>query len=71
QIWVVDCAPDTQVQRVVARSGLTPAEVAQIMAQQATREQRLACADVVIYNQDLDLAGLKRLVHKKAADFGL
>ena len=71
QIWVVDCAPDTQVQRVVARSGLTPAEVAQIMAQQATREQRLACADVVIYNQDLDLAGLKRLVHEKAADCGL
>jgi dephospho-CoA kinase len=50
RILVVDCPEDAQVSRVVARSGMTPAEVRAIMATQSTREARLAAADDVIDN---------------------
>lgn len=49
-VAVVDCAPQTQVARVMARSGLAADEVARIMAAQATRAARQAAADVVIDN---------------------
>ena len=58
EIMVVDCDEDTQISRVVARSGWTPDTVEKIMAHQATRGQRLAAADIVIYNQDLTLGEL-------------
>jgi dephospho-CoA kinase len=38
---------------------------------QASRAQRLACADVVIFNQGLNLAELEAAVAQVAADFGL
>lgn len=47
---VVDCPEDIQIARVVARSGLTPAEVRAIMAVQLPRADRLARADDVIDN---------------------
>jgi len=50
RILVVDCPEDAQVLRVVARSGMTPAEVRAIMATQASRQARLADADDVIDN---------------------
>jgi dephospho-CoA kinase len=50
RILVVDCPEDAQVSRVVARSGMTPAEVRAIMATQASRDARLAAADDVIDN---------------------
>ena len=50
RILVVDCPEDAQVTRVVARSGMTPAEVRAIMATQSSREARLAAADDVIDN---------------------
>jgi dephospho-CoA kinase len=50
RILVVDCPEETQVTRVVARSGITPAEVRAIMATQSSREARLAAADDVIDN---------------------
>jgi dephospho-CoA kinase len=59
------------VQRVVARSGLQAAEVERIMAQQASRAQRLACADGVIFNQGLNLDDLEAQITQVAADFGL
>lgn len=49
-VAVVDCAPQTQVERVMARSGLAADEVARIMAAQTTRAARQAAADVVIDN---------------------
>lgn len=70
-VLVVDCDTETQTERVVRRSGLSPAEVARIIAHQATRHQRLACADSVIYNQGIDIAGLKREVGFWALRFGL
>ena len=50
RILVVDCDEATQVARVVARSGLSPVEVRAIMATQASRAERLAVADDVVFN---------------------
>jgi len=71
KICVVDCQPETQIQRVMARSGISRQAVAQIMSQQATRAERLACADVVILNDGIDLAELKQRVHEMWVSFGL
>lgn len=50
RILVVDCKEETQISRVMQRSGLTREDVQRIMAAQATREQRCAVADDVIDN---------------------
>jgi dephospho-CoA kinase len=71
KICVVDCLPETQIQRVMARSQLSRSEIERIMSHQATREQRLACADVVILNEGLDLLQLQAKVHEMWASFGL
>lgn len=71
RVLVVDCQTDTQRQRVMARSGLAAAEIDRIMAQQASRAQRLACADIVIANESLNLLELEAQVSQVAADFGL
>ena len=70
-VCVVDCQTETQIQRVMARSALTRPEIEGIMAQQATRAQRLASADAVIYNDGIDLVQLKHLTHEMMARFGL
>ncbi|SEN67419.1 dephospho-CoA kinase [Actinacidiphila rubida] len=49
-VIVVDAAPDTQLDRLVRLRGMTADEARARMAAQATREQRLAVADVVIGN---------------------
>jgi dephospho-CoA kinase len=67
----VDCTPSTQIARVVQRSQLTEDEVRNIIAQQASSAQRLTCADSVIYNQGIDLAGLREQVRLWARRFGL
>lgn len=71
RVWVIDCDTTTQRERVMARSGLTAEEVERIMAQQASRAQRLACADLVIFNQALSLAQLRQQVQEAAEHFGL
>jgi dephospho-CoA kinase len=70
-VCVVDCQTETQIQRVMARSQLPRADIERIMAQQATRAQRLACADAVIYNEGIDLAQLKQLAHEMMVRFEL
>ncbi|HWP20280.1 MAG TPA: dephospho-CoA kinase [Burkholderiaceae bacterium] len=59
RVLVVDCSAETQVQRVVRRSGLAPDEVRRIIAQQARREDRARAADAVICNEDLTLEALR------------
>jgi dephospho-CoA kinase len=71
RVLVVDCAPETQVTRVVARSALTPGEVRAIIAAQAPRALRLAAADVVICNEGLTLEALRNEVEQAARSFGL
>jgi dephospho-CoA kinase len=55
----------------MARNALARSDIERIMAQQATRSQRLATADAVIYNDGIDLAQLQQLVHEMMARFGL
>ena len=62
QVLVVDCTPQTQIARVMQRSRLERDQVAAIIAQQATRAQRLRKADWVIFNEDTSLASLGDLV---------
>ncbi len=71
RVMVVDCRPETQVARVMARSGLAEAEVRAIIAAQAPRGQRLAAADIVLFNEGLSLDGLARAVGEAARGFGL
>lgn len=62
RVLVIDCETQTQIGRVSARLGWTPAAAAAVLAAQATRSQRRACADAVIYNDGLALDALKRQV---------
>ncbi|MBE0619136.1 MAG: dephospho-CoA kinase [Burkholderiales bacterium] len=50
RILVVDCPEELQIERVIARSGISAEQVRAIMAAQATRAVRLAAADDVIDN---------------------
>jgi len=50
RLLVVDCPPAVQIERVMNRNGLSRQAVEAILAAQASREQRLACADDVIDN---------------------
>ena len=71
RVLVVDCAPQTQIDRVVARSALTTGQVRAIMDAQASRELRLAAADIVICNEGLSLAQLRDRVVQAASRLGL
>ena len=71
RVLVVDCHPETQVRRVQARSGLAAETVGGIIAAQATRTQRLAAADLVIFNDRISLAELQAEVEQAAKSFGL
>ena len=62
RVLVVDCLVETQIQRVMARNHLSREEVKKIIASQATRKQRLAAADWVIYNDALSFEALDQLV---------
>ena len=57
---VVDCPEELQITRVMQRSKLARGEVEGILRAQASRKDRLACADIVIENQgslaELDVA---------------
>ena len=63
RVLVVDCAEETQVKRVMHRSGLAESEVRAIMAAQVSRQERLAAADDVISN-DGDASNLAPQVEK-------
>lgn len=67
RVLVVDCDPETQVQRVMARNGWTRDAVLAVLAQQATRAQRRAAADAVIVNEGRDLDALAQEVRQVAA----
>ncbi|MBH5334322.1 dephospho-CoA kinase [Streptomyces pactum] len=66
-VIVVDAAPATQLDRLVRLRGMTEDEARARMAAQATREQRLAIADLVIDN-DGPLEALEPQVAKVWAD---
>ncbi len=57
RVVVVDCPESLQIERVMARNGMSSEEVKAIMATQASRPQRLAAADDIVLN-DGDLTGI-------------
>jgi len=60
-VVVVDASPQTQLDRLVHQRGMEEADARSRMAPQATRERRLAAADIVIDN-DGSLAELEAQV---------
>jgi dephospho-CoA kinase len=58
RVLVVDCE-ETQVSRVMARSGWTEDTVRRVIAQQASRSLRWSIADAVIYNDALSMQTLQ------------
>lgn len=62
-VVVVDVDPETQLHRLVEIRGMTPEDARARIAVQATREQRLAIADIVIDNNS-DLAALDKRVQE-------
>ncbi|MGP3981398.1 dephospho-CoA kinase [Streptomyces sp. KR80] len=62
-VVVVDASPQTQLDRLVRLRGMSESEARSRMSAQATREQRLAVADVVIDN-DGPLDALEPQVRK-------
>ncbi len=71
QVLVVDCTEERQISRVMARSGWSRDAVLKVMAGQASRAQRLAAADISIYNESDSLTELAGLTRDVAAGFGL
>jgi len=58
RVLVIDATEETQLRRVVARSGWTPDAVRAVLAQQAPRSVRRAAADAVIFNEQLSFEEL-------------
>ncbi len=71
RILVVDCSAETQVQRVMARSGWGADQVQRVIDLQASRSARRAIADAVLFNETLSLAGLAAEVAALWAIWGL
>ena len=71
RVLVVDCLEDTQIARVMARNALPREMVVKIIAGQASRAQRLACADACICNEGLSLQALEQQVRQLATRLGL
>lgn len=60
RVLVIDCAIETQVARVMRRSGLEEAAARAIVASQTTRAARLDAADDVLVNEDAPEAARRR-----------
>ena len=75
KVLVVDCEEATQISRVRAREtanfGWTQEAVEKVIAQQASRSQRLAAADIVIYNDGLSVGELEAQVRQIARHIAL
>jgi dephospho-CoA kinase len=68
RVLVVDCDPDLQLVRLMARDGTPREEALRMLSAQAPRAARLAVADDVIHN-DGDLASLRAQVEKLHAEY--
>ena len=74
-VVVVDCQNATQIDRVMAResgrSGWTVQAVQHVIAAQASRTDRLAAADICIYNDGISLSSLAKIADETVNLFGL
>ena len=72
RVLVIDCPAPTQIERVMARSGISSEEVKRIIDAQASRESRLCAADIVIYNgAGVSLSTLRESVQSLMVSLGL
>jgi dephospho-CoA kinase len=62
RVLVIDCQAQTQIDRVVQRSGLTPQNVQKIMAAQSSRAARLQCADFILFNESVTIDEIDKLL---------
>jgi dephospho-CoA kinase len=62
KVLIVDCSAETQIARVKQRSGWSADMVQAVIAQQASRETRRACADAVIHNDGISADELAQQV---------
>lgn len=71
RVLVVDAPEALQVQRLMRRDGITREHAGQMLAAQATREQRLAIADDVIVNdgEETALAEQTAKLHARYLEF--
>ena len=58
RVLVIDCAEATQIARVARRPGWSEDAARRVLAQQATRAQRRAAADALIFNDGIGLEEL-------------
>ena len=58
KVLVVDCPEATQIERVARRPGWSRDAAAAVVAQQASRAARRACADAVVFNDAISLEQL-------------
>lgn len=70
-VVVVDCTQETQVRRVQIRNGWDLATINGVIQHQSTRSQRLAAADIVLFNDGNEMEHLRSLVSDLASQFGL
>ncbi len=70
RVLVVDCAEATQIARVARRPGWDAARASAVLAAQASRAQRRAAADAVLYNEGLSLIELRERVAALARRWG-
>jgi dephospho-CoA kinase len=71
KVLVIDCLEVTQIARVVQRNAMLEEQVLQIMGTQSKRVDRLAAADMVLFNDGIDLDTLAAQVAEIAPQFGL
>jgi dephospho-CoA kinase len=71
RVLVVDCSEDTQRRRVRARNRWDEATITAVIASQSPRLNRLAAADVVLFNDGDSLEALARQVDALTSWFGL
>jgi len=71
RVLVVDCRPETQIQRVQYRNGWDRATIEAVLKSQSPRALRLAAADLVIFNDTNEIEALQRTVRQIACGFGL
>jgi dephospho-CoA kinase len=62
-VLVVDCDPELQIARLMARDGISRDDARRMLDAQASREARLSVADDVIRN-DADVTQLRDQVEK-------
>lgn len=71
RVLVIDCMEETQIARVMARNGLAEHEIRDILAAQASRQQRRAAADLTLFNDSISLDNLRLQAREIGAQFGL